>query len=127
MARPKRQAECHPDRPHEAGGMCKQCYHASYTPPKKYERSIRSYEQRATNMRKFKYGITQHQFEQMLIDQNLECAIDGCHEVATHVDHDHKTGQVRGILCPQCNSGLGMFKDSPEKLMGAVEYLIKKR
>ena len=42
---------------------------------------------------------------------------------SAHIDHNHETGTVRGILCAGCNSGLGMFKENPEALLNAVEYL----
>lgn len=42
------------------------------------------------------------------------------------VDHNHKTGQVRGLLCNSCNRSLGMFKDSPEMLLRAYNYLCEK-
>jgi hypothetical protein len=55
------------------------------------------------------------------------CAICGTHDPGTkrrmHVDHDHATGKVRGVLCPLCNVGLGHFKDSPALLAKAAQYL----
>jgi hypothetical protein len=75
-----------------------------------------------------KFNITTEQFNKMLIMQNGECAI--CHtqefmnngEVAA-VDHCYQTGNIRGLLCSNCNAGLGMFSDSPSKLLSAIEYL----
>lgn len=39
------------------------------------------------------------------------------------VDHNHKTGEVRGVLCPTCNSGLAKFRDNPDNLRAAADYL----
>lgn len=50
------------------------------------------------------------------------CAICGS-DVHLDIDHNHETGEVRGILCHNCNSGIGHFKENPEKLLQAVEYL----
>jgi hypothetical protein len=78
------------------------------------------------------YGITLHQYEQMFKAQNGVCAICGGRETTNDkdgaprrmpVDHCHTTGRIRGLLCTQCNRGLGMFGDSPERLLAAAKYL----
>lgn len=74
-----------------------------------------------------KYGITFKQYEQMREDQNNKCAIcDSSNDGSGHalcVDHDHKTGKVRALLCGKCNRGLGMYNDSIELLKRSIEYL----
>lgn len=40
-----------------------------------------------------------------------------------HIDHDHRTGKVRGILCQACNLGLGKFRDDPALIKSAIRYL----
>lgn len=74
-----------------------------------------------------KYGITVAEFEVMLADQHRRCAIcgSGLDEATWHLDHDHESGQVRGILCELCNKGLGQFKDNPDRLLAAAAYLIQ--
>ncbi len=44
-----------------------------------------------------------------------------------HIDHDHSTGKVRGLLCSCCNTGIGMFKDNPDVLDRAAFYLVRSR
>ena len=69
----------------------------------------------------------------MFVAQNERCAICGTEVFGTrngrvtypHVDHDHDTGKVRGLLCHKCNSGLGFFDDCPEIMLEAVAYLTK--
>lgn len=53
--------------------------------------------------------------------QSVEVSFDGGRHV--HIDHCHKTGKFRGVLCGHCNAGLGQFKDDPARLMRAAEYL----
>lgn len=71
------------------------------------------------------YGLTEEQMQAMSAQQEDACAI--CHrpfaEHAPVVDHDHATGEVRSLLCSNCNTGLGHFRDDPELLKAAVRYL----
>lgn len=76
--------------------------------------------------RKRKYGVGKSEVLAFAATQNGKCAI--CMKLLvpgrdTHVDHDHKTGVVRGLLCFVCNRGIGMFRDSDEILSRAVDYL----
>jgi hypothetical protein len=72
---------------------------------------------------KKKYGLSLEQFENMLNAQGGVCAICRKKTVRMAVDHCHKTGKIRGILCIQCNPGLGKFFDSPDLCRRAAEYL----
>jgi Recombination endonuclease VII len=76
------------------------------------------------------YGITPTQYAEMLAAQHGGCAI--CHTsvpgVRTRyfaVDHDHVTGELRGLLCTRCNMALGLFQDSSPILDQASAYLKK--
>ena len=69
------------------------------------------------------YGLTMEQFGLMLESQCGACLICLLPMTRPVVDHDHKTGAVRGLLCRTCNSALGLLKDSPEVLMRAADYL----
>ena len=69
-----------------------------------------------------RYGITGAQADALLASQGGLCAI--CRErPAEHIDHDHVTGEVRGMLCFNCNGGLGQFRDRPDLLRLAAAYL----
>ena len=52
-----------------------------------------------------------------------ECQICGIKHKSLHIDHDHKTGVIRGVLCPNCNHGLGKFMDDENILYRAIRYL----
>lgn len=78
------------------------------------------------------FGITLEQYEQLAASQGGCCAICGKspdeakghkRNVRLHIDHDHDSGLVRGLLCNTCNTGLGCFYDSLDNLIGAIEYL----
>jgi hypothetical protein len=79
-----------------------------------------------------KFGITHEAYQLMLNSQNGVCAICGQFRTSkdkTHmvVDHDHKTGEIRGILCNWCNNMLGYAQDSTTSLRNAITYLERKR
>lgn len=72
------------------------------------------------------YGIDPVEYERLLSKQNGLCAI--CQQRCSHgknlsVDHYHLTGEVRGLLCCECNTGLGKFRDNPALLRQAAHYL----
>lgn len=87
------------------------------------------------NYLKSTYGITRNQYEELLEKQGGKCAICGGagfkmrvhHWSSLVVDHDHKTGEVRGLLCHNCNRGIGLLQDSPDVCISAANYLIKEK
>lgn len=78
--------------------------------------------------RKRAYGITKEQFAKLLELQGGRCpvcivALRRGTKNGLHVDHDHSTGVVRGLLCGRCNIALGYLKDDPRRARAAAEYL----
>jgi hypothetical protein len=95
-----------------------------------YQAEYRNRPERKRKMRDLYYrrtfGISADDFDAMLEAQGGCCAICGCRperEASLHVDHDHATGQIRGIVCLNCNQGLGKFGDDPAVLERAAAYL----
>lgn len=89
--------------------------------PERYKAHVRK-----NNLRK--YGLTPETFDAMLQEQGGKCLI--CRKELVegrdlHVDHDHDTGAVRGLLCGLCNVGLGAFRDNPEFLRAAAAYILE--
>ena len=122
-------SEFHKDRTTKTGvrSMCKTCYsdfHSSYYQNNTEKVKLKNKKQ----WLKRKYNMEINQFQSIKIKQKGNCAIcntkleDG---FLVHVDHDHETGNVRGILCRWCNTGLGNFKDSMVNLKSALRYLKK--
>lgn len=74
---------------------------------------------------KHEYGISLKDYDDLLTAQGGVCAICGGDNNGKnlHVDHDHKTGIVRGLLCNGCNSGIGNMKDDVNIVRKAVQYL----
>ena len=78
--------------------------------------------------RKVRCGLTIEQYDELLRLQGNGCAI--CHRPPFKrrlaVDHNHRTGRIRGLLCYHCNYGIGVFRDSVKKLRAAADYLEKR-
>ncbi len=79
---------------------------------------------RRTRLRQ--YGLTPEQYDAMAEAQGGCCAICGGQNQngrLLSIDHDHETGVVRALLCAPCNTGIGMFVESEDRLLKAIEYL----
>lgn len=73
------------------------------------------------------YGITLEEYNLLFLKQGGKCLICGIHQrdlkQSLNIDHEHITGNIRGLLCPDCNRGLGCFKDNKEIMKKAIKYL----
>lgn len=97
------------------------------------------YEKRAEKVRqdklnwhlRRKYGLERADYDRMVEEQGNRCKICGqepsgaAHQEVLHVDHCHTSGRVRGLLCGNCNTMIGLAGEDPKVLMAAVEYLEK--
>lgn len=99
---------------------CKLCNRAYATTHRdSTRRSVRK-----ANWRKYGITMTEKEFNSRLAEQGGRCSI--CSKIPGYrlaVDHDHKTGKTRGLLCRNCNRALGYFEDSTSRLLVAINYL----
>lgn len=124
-------------KPDGLSGMCKPCTLISnqkryQTKNGKEKKRLYTREYRKKNTRKDTYnpiksrkklyGISETDYQQMLIDQQNQCGI--CKKSKPLVvDHCHQTGKIRGLLCHRCNSSLAAFGDNIAGVIVAVDYL----
>lgn len=87
------------------------------------DKKARMFEQKKADMLMRRYGLTPEQVRVMLEKQNHMCAICNNPFGLQNIDHCHKTGKVRGVLCVNCNRGLGAFGDNIQNMEKALEYL----
>ena len=122
----------HKDK-HKSDGLyssCKDCLTAIYT-SKEYreKRKTPAYDAIKRKHKVKSYGLTVEKYDEMIENQGNRCAICDVHQddlkKLLSVDHIHGNGKVRGLLCGNCNRGLGFFKDSPKLLEKAIEYVVK--
>lgn len=113
----------------------KRYYSHSYCRPHyiEYRKNRPEYSRRRRNTQlKGLYGITLNEFELRLEQQNNQCEICGCQFIQdskgllkASVDHNHKTGKIRGIICNTCNLTLGRVKEDVSILYKMIQYLEK--
>lgn len=102
---------------------CKDCYN-------QWKRAYRARNKHITRAQNKKRnpGWDINRYNEYVELQNNRCAICNTNNPILSdwcCDHDHNTNQARGLLCVNCNAGLGYFKDNPESLQSAIEYLKK--
>jgi Recombination endonuclease VII len=116
-----------PSRAKTRAPWCRQCVSdyskATHNPKKRRDENLRR-----------NYGITSEEYEKMFAEQKGLCASCKLPETRPEprskvgairnlcVDHDHETGQVRSLLCAECNAALGMLKDDPKYIHMLLEY-----
>ena len=144
MPRPKQKRECFHDRPYYAQGLCRACYHRyCYARRReliterarqryqddpawreKKKRSNRHKRRRYISMIKTAFGMPEQALVAMETAQQNCCAICGTppQQKPLHLDHDHTTNRVRGLLCTKCNTGLGWVEQTTW-LEAALQYL----
>lgn len=140
MAIPRKNAICHPEKRNHAYGKCRACYCSD---PAQLEKARLKYQRKSPeekrrvcdlnrnwNLRR-KYGITEEDYENMEAQQKGLCKLCGASEVIARkgrppklsVDHCHKTGKVRGLLCFKCNTSIALIEARPEILDKIGDYL----
>ena len=102
-------------------GACKVCHNEKFNTPGKVRRQNYG-----------RYGLTEQEVQAMFESQRGLCAACGNPETSTikrtgeikmlHIDHDHKTGKIRGLLCQDCNMSLGHLQDSSERIQMLLDY-----
>ena len=73
-----------------------------------------------------KFSLTVEEYDAILEAQDGVCALCECPPtpgISLHVDHDHGTGAIRGLLCVRCNNALGLFREDPDLLKRAARYV----
>jgi hypothetical protein len=119
--KPKLKSVCHPDSFVHGNGLCKSCYWKKWNNENPEKR--KGYKRKC--LLKQTYGMTLDEYNELLEKQNYGCAICGNNNGnrVMFVDHNHETGEIRGLLCTRCNCAIGLFDDDVEKIAKSIDYL----
>ena len=125
VPKPRRErpfSDCHPDRRQHSHGLCYSCYQRDWKVGRRAESAEARgrFNKRAQNKR---YKMTEEQFDALVIEQGGCCAACETPCPNLQVDHDHKTGAVRALLCGGCNCSAGMAGDDATRLRAIADYL----
>lgn len=126
-------SKCDRDLPYSAFGKngrglrpdCRDCHNKNW----EYYKQIAQPLQRDNHIKR-SYGLTREEYQSLFDKQQGLCASCGLPQAVSHygkmlplaVDHDHKTGEVRGLLCISCNRALGYLFDDPERIEALLRY-----
>jgi len=99
---------------------CKSCYVERGRRARR-DPAVRARQSLLTSLRRL--GVTREDYDRALAEQKGRCAICESEPRRLHIDHDHATGKLRGLLCHHCNTALGNLRDDPERLRAAIRYL----
>ena len=98
------------------------CYNKWHSEPSAIRRNNKRVGQPYSQRRYRVYGITEDDYNWLLFKQNEHCAL--CPQASDlHIDHDHNTGYIRGLLCGPCNRALGILGDTIESIEAVLKYL----
>lgn len=137
IERPKEEFSKTRDAKDGRTGVCKACANKAHAEYRRLNRDkiashkktpVARVQSRRSKLR-LTYGINESQFDGMFLRQLGMCGICSIgmsgetKQLTPHVDHCHKTGKVRGLLCGACNRGMGLLKDSYENCEKAAEWL----
>ena len=115
-------------RPNGLQGYCKVCSNEAKKNSRKNNPKIHRENQKRQRLKR-EYNLTPEQYDDIFIEQGSECLICGVFYKNTKkglfIDHNHDTGEIRGLLCYKCNMGIGYFNDDPKLLIKASNYLLK--
>ena len=129
---PGRFPTCHPDRKHKGLGLCGSCYVKQFIaklPDDRAEfyRKMKKFSSRVSRLA----SVTNRPFAEVRAEvETLLAKTDSCEicgiKKKLNIDHDHKTGRIRGLLCHQHNALLGFAAEDHDVLRNAIRYLMRK-